>query len=243
MWHEIAGHGSIMYLIGVRHFILTSTSMTSPDIHFDAARITPGLRLVLVAGATANIVLGTALYPLFRFLIHRNANLTLRLFLWLLIALNFFLGFVYLFYSGVFGVADFSMAIVSLPHHALLRVLEVVIGALLCIATVRFFAASFARFSENLWRLSLVPYVSASLIFCAAGLRNPAGFYIMIISVIPSALIGQSILVFVTPLARRLRTAPPPPNAIPFSPTAILIALVFIVIIFLTAPGVPFTLS
>jgi hypothetical protein len=25
MWHEVVGHGSMMYLIGARHFILTST--------------------------------------------------------------------------------------------------------------------------------------------------------------------------------------------------------------------------
>ena len=242
MWHEIAGHGFAMYLLGIHRFILTSTSMFSPDRHFAAGQITLGDRLVSAAGAMANIVLGVALYPLFRFLTRSGANFTLRLFLWLLVALNFFLAFVYLFYSGVFGVADFSNAIASLPHHALLRVSEIVIGALLCIATVRFFAVSFAEFPESLWRLSLVPYVSASLIFCAAGLRNPAGLYIMMISVIPSALMGQAILVFVTPLARRLRVASPAPAAVPFSLTAILIAAVFVVIIFLTAPGVQFTI-
>lgn len=242
MWHEIAGHGFAMYLLGIHRFILTSTSMFSPDRQFAAGQITLGDRLVAAAGAIANIVLGITIYPLFRHLTRSGANLTLRLFLWLLVALNFFLAFVYVFYSGVFGVADFSNAIASLPHHALLRVSEVVFGTLFSIATVRFFAVSFAEFPENLWRLSLVPYVSASLIFCAAGLRNPAGFYIMMIAVIPAALIGQSILVFVTPLARRLRVASPTPAAVPFSLTAILIAAVFVVIIFLTAPGVRFTI-
>ena len=242
MWHEILGHGSIMYVIGAHHFILTSTSMHSPEIDFTAGRITLGGRVVLMAGAISNIVLGIALYPVFRFLTLRRANLTLRYFLWLLVALNFFMGFVYPLSSGVLGIADYGAAIVSLPHHALLRTLEVVIGALLCTATVRFFAVSFAEFPESLWRLSLIPYVSAALIFCAAGLRNPIGMHVMITSVIPAALIGQSILLFVTPLARRLRVQTPPPEAIPASPTAILLALVFVVIIFLTAPGVHFTI-
>jgi hypothetical protein len=242
MWHEVLGHGSVMYMIGVRHFILTSTSMFSPELQFAPGRITLGGRLVLLAGPFSNTVLGLLLYPLFRRLTRDKANLTLRYFLWLLTALNFFLGFAYMFYSGVFGVADFAGAIMSLPHHALLRVGEVVVSTVLCAATVRFFAVSFAEFSENLWRLALVPYVSAALVFCAAGLRNPAGIHIMLISVVPAALTGQAILVFVTPLARRLRVAAPRPRAIPSSPLAIAVALVFVVIVFLTAPGVRFTL-
>jgi hypothetical protein len=210
-----------------------------------ATGITSGMRVVAAAGALANIVLGSLLYPLYRFLTRRNANLNLRLFLWLLTALNFYLAFIYPFYSGIFGVADFSQAIVGWPHQALLRTLEVVGGALLCIATVRFFAARFAEFPENRWRLALVPYFAASLVFCLAGLRNPNGYGIMLISVLPAALMGQSILLFVTPVARRIRAAAPPapsPSEAAASPTAIVIALVFVVIVFLTAPGVHFTM-
>jgi uncharacterized protein YggT (Ycf19 family) len=64
----------------------------------------------------------------------------------------------------------------------------------------------------------------------------------MIISVIPAALLGQAILVFITPVARSLRAVAPPPQAIRTSPMVILIAAAFVVIIFLTAPGVRFTL-
>jgi hypothetical protein len=204
--------------------------------------ITLGGRFVLVAGPLSNAVLGIVLYAVFRFFTRRNANLTLRFFLWLLTALNFFLGFVYMLYSGVFGVADYAGAIAGLPHHALLRVLEVVIGALLCGATVRFFATRFAEFPESLWRLSLVPYVSAAVLFCLAGLRIPNGAHVMIISVIPAALLGQAILVFITPVARSLRVVAPPPQSIRTSPMVILIAAAFVVIILLTAPGVRFTM-
>jgi hypothetical protein len=128
--------------------------------------------------------------------------------------------------------------IAGLPHHELLRALEVVIGALLCIATVRFFATSFAEFPESLWRLSLVPYVSGALLFCLAGLRIPNGAHLTLISVVPASLLGQAVLLFVTPLARRIRVVAPPPQAIPTSPLAILIAAAFVVVILLTAPGV-----
>ena len=242
MWHEVVGHGSVMYLIGARHFILTSTSIDTSDLQAAAQSVTLGDRLVSMAGSVSNVVLGILLYPLFRVLCRKNASLTLRLFLWLLMAVGLFIGFIYPVYSGVFGVGDWSDAIESLPHHALLRVLGVVIGTLFCIGVVRFFAMRFADFPENLWRLSLIPYFSAALVFCLAGLRIPGGGRLMIISAIPAALIGQSILLFVTPIARRLRVQAPPRKAIPTSPTAILIALAFVVIILLTAPGVRFTL-
>jgi hypothetical protein len=242
MWHEIAGHGLALYLIGAHHFILTSTSMSSPDFELLTHRISPSARFVSVAGVLANFVLGGALFPLFRFVSRRNASVTICFFLWLLTALNFYLGFVYPLFSGIFGVADFANAIELLPNHALLRVLEVVLGALLCAATVRIFATTFAEFPENRWRLALVPYIAASLVFCAAGLRIPNGAQLMLISVMPAALMGQSILLFVTPIARRLPAATTAkPQVIGLSPVAILIALVFIVVIFYTAPGVNFT--
>jgi hypothetical protein len=242
MWHEVLGHGSVMYLTGVRDFILTSTSMFPQHIQSTEGHVSLAARLVVLGGPVSNTLLGLLLYPLSRSLTRSKANLTVRYLLWLLTALNFFLGFAYMVFSGIFGVGDFAVAIAFLPYHALLRRLEVVVGILLCVGTVRFFAVSFAEFPEDLWRLALVPYISATIVFCAAGLRNPAGAYIMMASVVPAALMGQGILPFVTPVARKLRIASPPSQAIPASPAAILVALVFVVIIFLTAPGVRFTL-
>jgi hypothetical protein len=244
MWHEIIGHGATLYLLGARQFILTSTSMHSPDVELWGPHITAGARFVLVSGALSNIALGLILYPVFRALTRRNASFTARYLLWLLVALNFYLAFIYPVFSGIFAVADFAGAIVSLPHHALLRVLEVLGGALLCFATVRFFAVSFADFPENRWRLALIPYFSASLVFCLAGMLNPAGPGMMLMSVLPAALMGQSILLFVTPLARKLRRSSPSTPALEeaaATPTVIFIASLLVVVIFLTAPGVRFT--
>ncbi len=242
MWHEIFGHGTAGYLVGARHFILTSTSMFSPDLPMSAQRITLSGRFVAFAGPLANAIMGFVIYPIFRAATRSNANLTLRYFLWLLAALNFFLGFMYMVFSGIFSVGDYAAVIAFLPFHALLRTLEVLIGTLLGVVTVRFFAPSFAQFSENLWRLSLVPYVSATLVFCLTGLRIPNSTHFMLVAVIPASLMGQAILVFITPVARRLRVATPQPEAIRTSPLMIAIALVFVVVVYLTAPGVNFTL-
>ena len=64
----------------------------------------------------------------------------------------------------------------------------------------------------------------------------------MLISVLPASLMGQAILLFVTPVARRLRKESASEEVVPTSPTALFSAALFMVIIFLTAPGVHFKL-
>jgi hypothetical protein len=242
MWHEIVGHGSMMYLFGVRSFVLTSTSISMDALILPARAQngTVGGRLIAMNGAISNVILGVALYFVFRILTRNNAKLAWRVFFWLLAALNVFIGFIYPFYSGVFGVGDWSDAIVGLPHHALLRVLEVASGTILGAGTVVFFAKRFAGFPESLWRLSLVPFCSATVMFCLAGLGIPNGAELMVISVIPAALLGQSILVFVTPVARRLRSQTPPAEVIATSPAALIVGFVFVIVIFVTATGLHF---
>ena len=126
------------------------------------------------------------------------------------------------------------------PHQTLLRILEVVFGTLICTSVVRFFAALFSTLPESLTRIALVPYASATLIDCLVGLRIPNGTYLMLISVLPASLMGQAILLFVTPVARRLRKESAPEEVVPTSATALFFAALFKVIIFLTAPGVRF---
>jgi hypothetical protein len=241
MWHEVVGHGSAFYLLGARHFILTSTNIDTSDSLPSFADGTAGSRFVSAAGALANILLGLVLYPVLRAAERRGASLTLRVFLWLLVAVGIYIGVIYPAYSGAFGVGDFDDFIVNWPHRTLIRIFEVVFGSLLCAGVVRFFATSFGEFPESLTRLAWVPYIAAAVIFCVAGLRIPHGLHLMIISVIPAALLGQSILVFVAPVARRVRKEAPPQEAIPISPIAIVVALVFVVVVLLTAPGVHFT--
>jgi hypothetical protein len=242
MWHEVVGHGSMMYLFGVRSFVLTSTNISIDGIVLPARAQngTVGGRFIAMNGAFSNVILGVVLYYVFGVVTRRNGSLIWRVFLWLLAALNVFIGFIYPFYSGLFGVADWSDAIAGLPHHAILRVAEVVCGAVLSTGTVVFFARSFARFPESLWRLSLVPFCASTLIFCLAGLRIPNGAHLMVISVIPAALLGQSILVFVTPVARRLRAQTPPAEVIATSPTALILGCVFVIALLMTATGLYF---
>ena len=113
--------------------------------------------------------------------------------------MGIFHGFCYITYSGLAGVGDWKELIAFWPHQTFLRVLEVVFGTLICTGVVRFFAALFSTFPESLTRLALVPYASATFIFCLAGLRIPHGRYPMLISVLPASLMGQVILLCVAP--------------------------------------------
>ena len=240
MCHEVLGHGVAFYMLGAHHFILTSTSINTTDTLAAFAPGTLGYRFICAAGSLSTILLGILLYPLLTLVLRKRANITLRIFLWLVVAVSIFHGFCYIIYSGLAGVADWQEVIAFLPHQTFLRVLEVVFGTLVCIGVVRFFAALFSTFPESLTRIALVPYASAAFIFCLAGLRIPNGAYLMLISVLPASLMGQAILLFVTPVARRLRKELAPEEVVPTSPTALFLAALFIVIIFLTAPGVHF---
>jgi hypothetical protein len=240
MCHEVLGHGVAFRMLGAHHFVLTSTSIDSSDTLAAFAPATLGYRFINAAGSLSTILLGILLYPLLILAMRKRANITLRIFLWLVVAVGIFHGFCYFIYSGLAGVGDWKEVIAFWPHQTLLRVLEVVFGTLICIGVVRFFAALFSTFPENLTLLALVPYASATFIFCLAGLRIPNGRYLMLISVLPASLMGQAILVFVAPVARRLRKESAPEEVVPTSATALFFAALFIVIILLTAPGIHF---
>ena len=240
MWHELLGHGLALYLYGARRFVLTSTSLQSTD-GISSSSPTAS-RVVEAAGSLSTILLGIALYPLVYRTFRDRANLVLRLFLWLVAAIGIFHGFSYIAFSGVANVGDWKVVIERWPHQGLLRAVEAVVGVATCAWEVRFFAKCFGKFSESLTRLALVPYFSGTVGSCLAGLRLPHAGHYFAISVIPSSLIGQSILVFVAPIARRSSIGTREKDIIPFCAGALVLALIALGVLVLTAPGVHFTL-
>jgi|GEM_PF-6976440 len=239
MWHEVVGHGLANYLYGARHFVLTSTSIGSPD----PDRGLPGAsRIISAAGSLSTILLGLVLYPLVRRSFRHKTNPVLRLFLWLVSAVGLFHGLSYVAFSGMANVGDWKAVIAGWPHQGLLRLLEILFGGATCAWVVRVFARLFGNFAENLTPLALVPYFAGAFGFCLAGFLLPHAAYLFAISVIPASLIGQGILVFVAPVARRIAPATTQRDVVPFSATALILAAVFVVILLLTAPGIPFTL-
>ena len=139
-------------------------------------------------------------------------------------------------------MGDWKEVIAHWPHQGLLRISEIVFGVAVCAWEVRFFAKLFGEFSESLSRLALVPYFFGTVGFCLAGLRLPHAAYYFAISVIPASLIGQGILVFVAPVARRFNIGTSEKDIIPFCAGTLFLAAILLGILLLTAPGVHFTL-
>ncbi|WP_394845117.1 hypothetical protein LZC95_49700 [Pendulispora brunnea] len=240
-WHEVVGHGLPFYLMGSRHLLLTSTSMDAPDNIPAVAVGTMGSRFVSVSGSLSTILLALVLYPWLRHAIRTRANISLRFFLWLMVAIGFFHGCCYPTYSGIFGAGDWADIIALWPHQGLLRAIEIVLGIVLCTVTVRAFAPLFGTFSESLVRLAMVPYLAGTVGTGIGGFFLPAEqMYYIIIGLIPSALIGQGVLLFIVPRARKVRTEVPVGEVIPRSPTAIVLAIIVLAIMILTARGVHF---
>ena len=242
MCHEVAGHGLALYLFGARHFVLTSTSIDMTDHPWALASWGTPNRIVSLAGLLATLLLSLLTFPFMRSAFQHNKAISLRLYLWLVCAVGAFHAFSYMIYSGLTGIGDWQDVIAHLPHYHLMRTMEVVVETAVCAVIVRFFAGSFAKFPGSLVKLAVVPYFASTVGFCLAGLRLPDTMHLMLTATIPSSLMGQAILPLVPAFTGRHRTVTPSLESVPFSPTILVLSVIFLVIDILQAPGVHFAL-
>ena len=82
--------------------------------------------------------------------------------------------------------------IAGLHAHWLWRSLLVVVGIAAYFAAVSVVGSGLVRYvgvarndARRLWKLTLIPYVSATLLVCAGGLSNPLGIQLMWQSALP----------------------------------------------------------
>jgi hypothetical protein len=191
--HEGLGHGLTAFVRGDVPTELTSNHLSS--LHPD--------RLVAAAGTVVNLIVG-ALSLLASRRIAGRANL--RYFLWILAALNLLPGAGYFLFSGIFGFGDWDAVIRDLPYHAALRIGMVVAGAALYVTVVRLLAVAIAPFLVDRSSYNTVgrmPYYAAGLFSCAAGLLDPLGIRLLLVSTIPAAFGGSSGLMWADSLVPR----------------------------------------
>lgn len=118
-----------------------------------------------------------------------------RYFLWLLAALNLLPGAGYFLFSGILGVGDWNAVISGLPNQALLRVGMTLLGAVLYFAAVKVLILAVWPYCKTRGEYNTVgrlPYYAACLFSCAAGMLDPMGWKLMVISTIPAAFGGSS---------------------------------------------------
>jgi hypothetical protein len=180
--HEGVGHGLIAWLNGDIPTELTSNHLSTmlPD------------RWVEAGGTLVNLFVGTVFLLVAR-AIGRRANL--RYFFWILAALNLLPGAGYFLFSGIFGFGDWQQVIRGLPHQGALRIGMTMFGAMLYAAVVRLLAITVRPFCSQRSTYNIVgrlPYYAACIFSCAAGVLDPLGLKLFLVSTIPAAFDGSS---------------------------------------------------
>ena len=193
--HEGVGHGGACLLVGGRPKVLSSMNFVGD---------TQGLpgwapRLEAAGGPLVNLIAaGLSFWTLRRL---RDGRPVLRYALWLFASVNLFLGTGYFLFSGVADIGDWSVVFRGVNPSWLWRVPLALIGGVTYWLSVRLAVRTLAPFYAGMPpaqrvaranRLMLIPYFSGALLDLAAGVFNPAGIVLILISAAPATLGGTS---------------------------------------------------
>jgi len=185
--HEGIGHAAIALLTGAQSGLLTAVAWSS---EYDSRLIAAGGTLVnLAAAALFWITLRRAKRP----------SVELRYFLLLSMAFNLFDGTGYFLFSGATDFGDWATVIQGMQPHWAWRLALVVAGVAMYFGAVVLVGKTYVQDlgipvsdAFRLRRLSILPYVSAIVIVCLAGLFNPIGKQLLWQSALPATAGGHS---------------------------------------------------
>lgn len=207
--HEGVGHGGACLLAGGRPVALSA-------VHFegDIEGLPGSARRVQAAGGTvANVVLGLACLALLRI---GSGATTGRFFLWLLASVNLLQAAGYWLFSGLGRVGDWAAVVDGLdPPWAWRAGLAVLGGASywgVVVLSLRLMLPFVGEGPERLRRaatLALVAYFAGGLLYVAAGLFNPHGFRLVVISAAAASFGGTSAFAWMTQMLRDTKAYPP----------------------------------
>jgi len=240
--HEGVGHGGACLLVGAR-----PTMLNAIFFDYDEATATEtARRIISAAGSVTNVLVGL---PLIAWLRNRSSvSPHWRYFLWLFSAVNLLTAFGYLLYSGIGGIGDWARVIEGARPAILMRVALVAAGAwlyfvvaprLLMPALDPFLGRDPESRTARARRLSLVPYLAGGCTLIAAGLFNPLGMKVTLISAVAAGFGGTSLLAWYPALPRE----PMPDTEVPLGVergvgwivAAVVVMLFFV---FVLGPGI-----
>ena len=239
--HEGLGHGGAALLVGARPQMLNAIFF-----NYDEAGVSRAAqRVIQAAGSIANVLVGLPLLALSG----RVRSTPWRYFLWLFAAVNLLTAFGYLIFSGIGNIGDWAHIIDGMEKPFLLRaVMAVVGGVLYFVVAPRLlmpaldpFLGRVAGVRERRARtLSLLPYCAGALALILAGLLNPYGMVLVLISAAAASLGGTSLLAWYPAIPRPpAEGTPEPPLGIPHSAAWIgAAAAVLLFFIFVLGPGI-----
>ena len=214
--HEGLGHALACEAMGGR-----LVSLNAAYVECDGSTMTAAaLRMKSAAGSIANLALAALAAIGLQIRAGRPRTL-IDLVLWLLLALNLMQPAGYLLFSGVTGVGDWARVV---GDHATARIALAVCGAVAYGGAVAVSLRWVARFAGGhpdrqrlAVRLTVVPYVAGGLLYAAAGLLNPIGIEIMLISSVAAGFGGTSGLAWMAQLLHDEKRWPavPEPLSVP----------------------------
>jgi hypothetical protein len=203
--HEGLGHGGACILLGARPTMFNAIFFT-----YDESTASDAVqRIISAAGSIVNAIIGLPLVALLR----SRAPLSprWRYFLWIFCAVNLLTAFGYLLFSGIGGIGDWARVIQGARPVWPFRLVLVVAGGLLYfVIAPRLLMPALDPFLgrdpdtrvARARRLSLVPYAAGAVTLIVAGLLNPLGMKIVLISAAAASLGGTSLLAWYPAIPR-----------------------------------------
>jgi hypothetical protein len=243
--HEGLGHGGACVLGGGRALALSA-------VHFDGdlAGLSPAAgKWVAAAGTLANLALGLVAAVALR--TSRGAAGPGRLFLWLSMTINLLQAAGYWLFSGVGRIGDWAVVIEGWAPHWVFRLGLATLGGAAYWAVVqlslRELSPMLGTGPERLRRagsVTVVPYLAGGILYVAAGLLNPVGARLVLISAAAASFGGTSGLAWMAQLLRDECRFPPRdgpvltiPRSVPWLVTGAAATLLFVGFL---GPGIRF---
>ena len=243
--HEGLGHGGACLLAGGRPVALSA-------IHFesDLGSLDVTARKWLAAGGTlANVVVG--LLALVALRARRGSSGAGRYFLWLLMTLDLLQAAGYWLFSGIASIGDWGVVIAGLEPRWAFRLGLAVLGGAAYWGTVVLSLRELQPFlgaGRGQWRravpLTVIPYLAGGILYVAAGIPNPVGWLLVLISAAAASFGGASALAWMAQLLRNETRYPPRegealalPRSVPWLAAGLLVALLFVGVL---GPGIRF---
>ena len=232
--HEGLGHGVTAWWSGAR-WVTVSTVAQQSDI---------SSRLIAADGTLVNLVFGGVFWLLL--LRPQRYSPALRYFLVLAMTGNLFTGTGYFFFSGVTGFGDWQQVIAGQHPQWAWRLALVALGMASYYGSMLLVASKLRPFipDDPGWRrlrgLAWLPYITDAMLSFFAGLPNPAGFFYVIASALPSTLGANAGLLSLPSIMRgwkrrEAEAVPPIRRSAAWIAAAAVVCLVYIVVL---GPGV-----
>jgi len=232
--HEGLAHGGACVAAGGEPRMLNA-------VFFDCGRdgvSDAGSRWIAAAGSLVNLVLAALSVVLLR----RARRPHAVYFLWLFATINAVQATGYWLFSGVAGIGDWAVVVGGWQPAWAWRTLLAICGGAgywaVVVASLRRLAPLVGPGDDRVAlavRLTVVPYVVGGLLYVGAGLLNPEGVVLVLISGAAASLGGTSALAWMAQLLndpRRARPATEPPFALhrsfPWIGAGALVAALFV---------------